>query len=167
MSLTQFEPDLRNEHPVDIVEHMASLNQWAFERAGDDEISMSVTGGWTDYHVSFTWLPDVEALHLGCAFDLKAPDRRRAEILNLVSLVNEQLWIGHFGLWESEGVVIYRHSLLLSGGLEPNQQQCEALLNAAVTSCERFYQAFQFVLWAGKTAREALDTAMFETSGEA
>ena len=37
----------------------------------------------------------------------------------------------------------------------------------AVTSCERFYQAFQFVLWAGKSAREALDAAMFETSGQA
>ncbi len=167
MSLTHFESDLRNEHPVDVVEHMASLNQWAFERAGDDEISMSVTGGWTDYHVSFTWLPDVEALHLGCAFDFKVPDRRRAEILALVSLVNEQLWIGHFGLWDSEGVMIYRHSLLLTGGLEPNRAQCESLLNAAVTSCERFYQAFQFVLWAGKSAREALDTAMFETTGEA
>ncbi len=27
--------------------------------------------------------------------------------------------------------------------------------------------AFQFVVWAGKPAREALDAAMFETSGEA
>ena len=109
----------------------------------------------------------MEALHLGCAFDLKVPDRKRNDILALVAMVNEQLWIGHFGIWDAEGVMIYRHSLLLTGGLEPGRQQCEALLNAAVTSCERFYQAFQFVLWAGKSPREAMDAAMFETSGEA
>jgi hypothetical protein len=166
MSLALLEVD-RTEHPVDVIEQIAAFNNWAFERAGDDEISLSVGGDWTDYHVSFTWLPDVEALHLGCAFDLKTPDRRRAEILNLVALVNEQLWIGHFGLWESEGVIIFRHSLLLTGGMEPNRQQCESLLHAAVTSCERFYQAFQFVLWAGRNAREALDAVLFETAGEA
>jgi hypothetical protein len=41
------------------------------------------------------------------------------------------------------------------------------VLNAAVTACERYYQSFQFVMWAGKTAREALESAMFETVGEA
>ena len=41
------------------------------------------------------------------------------------------------------------------------------LLGTALDSCERYFTAFQFVVWAGKTAREALDAAMFETSGEA
>src|ERR1035437_6695657 len=62
MSLTQIEEG-RAEHPVDVVERMAALNEWSFDRDDDDEISISVAGGWTDYHVAFTWLPDVEALH--------------------------------------------------------------------------------------------------------
>ena len=37
----------------------------------------------------------------------------------------------------------------------------------ALNSCERYFPAFQFVIWAGKSAREAMDSAMFETSGEA
>ena len=45
--------------------------------------------------------------------------------------------------------------------------QCEAVLKAAITACERYYQSFQFVMWAGKTAREALESAMFETVGQA
>ena len=157
----------RAEHPVDVVERMAALNEWAFDRDGDDEISISVSGKWADYHIAFTWLPDVEALHIGCAFDFKATERRRPEVLSLVSLINEQLWVGHFGLWESESVMMYRHALLLAGGAEPNASQCEAALSAAIAACERYYQAFQFVLWAGKTAREALETAMFETVGQA
>jgi hypothetical protein len=40
-------------------------------------------------------------------------------------------------------------------------------LKAAVDACERYYQAFQFVLWAGKTAREAIEGVLFVTEGEA
>ena len=157
----------RTAHPVDVVEHMASLNQWSFDREDDDEISISVSGGWTEYHVAFTWLPDLEAMHVGCAFDIKFNDRRRGEVLQLISLINEQLWLGHFGLWEKEGVVIFRHALLLTGGIEPSRTQCEGVLQAAIGACERYYQAFQFVIWAGRSAREALETALFETAGEA
>ena len=166
MSITETD-SRRAAHPVDVVEHMASLNHWSFDREDDDEISISVSGGWTDYHVAFTWLPDLEAMHVGCAFDIKFNDRRRAEILNLIALMNEQLWVGHFGLWERESVVIFRHALLLAGGVEPSRGQCEAILQAAISSCERYYQAFQFVIWAGRSAREALDAALFETAGEA
>ena len=166
MSITETE-SRRTAHPVDVVEHMASLNHWSFDREDDDEISISVAGGWTDYHVAFTWLPDLEAMHVGCAFDIKFNDRRRTEILNLIAIMNEQLWVGHFGLWERESVVIFRHALLLAGGAEPSRQQCEAILQAAIAACERYYQAFQFVIWAGRSAREALDAALFETVGEA
>jgi hypothetical protein len=166
MSITETE-SRRTAHPVDVVEHMASLNHWSFDREDDDEISISVAGGWTDYHVAFTWLPDLEAMHVGCAFDIKFNERRRTEILNLIAIMNEQLWVGHFGLWERESVVIFRHSLLLAGGAEPSRTQCEAILQAAIAACERYYQAFQFVIWAGRSAREALDAALFETAGEA
>jgi hypothetical protein len=166
MPLTQIEARDRL-HPVDVVEHLAAGNGWAFEREQDDEICISVTGGWTDYHLAFTWLAGIEALHVGCAFDVKAPERRRMELLNLVSLVNEQLWVGHFGLWDKESMIIFRHSILLPGGAQPSASQCEAVIQTAIGACERYYQAFQFVLWAGRSAREALEAAMFETAGEA
>jgi hypothetical protein len=166
MSFTEIEPE-RHEHPVDIVERIAALNEWAFERSDEDEISISVTGSWTEYHVAFTWLEDMEALHIACAFDIKVPDRRRPEVLQLISLINEQMWVGHFDLWNTEHCVMFRHALLLAGGAEASGQQCETLLNLGIQACERYYQAFQFVVWAGKSAREALNTAMFETVGEA
>ncbi len=166
MSLLPIEAN-RAEHPVDVVERIASFHDWAFDRDDEDEISISVQGSYSDYHVAFTWLSDLEALHVGCAFDIKVPERRRTAILALVALVNEHLWIGHFDLWNGENVVMFRHSLLMSGGADPDGRQCEAILKMAVETCDRYYQAFQFVLWAGKTAREALDSAMFETVGEA
>ena len=157
----------RMEHPLDVVERLASLRDWIFDRAETDEMSVSVSGSWADYHIAFTWIEDVEALHVACAFDLKVPDRRRAEIVQLISRINEQLWVGHFDLWSSENVVMFRHALLLAGGADPTDGQCETMLRVAVEACERYFQAFQFVMWAGKTAREALDSVLFETEGEA
>ena len=48
-----------------------------------------------------------------------------------------------------------------------NSEQIEDLVDIAVSECERFYPAFQFVVWAGKTGREAIDSVMLETCGEA
>ena len=62
---------------------------------------------------------------------------------------------------------MFRHALVLAGGVEASDQQCQAVLEAALEACERYFQAFQFVVWAGKGAREAMDSAMFDTSGEA
>ncbi|MFM8701943.1 MAG: YbjN domain-containing protein [Hyphomicrobiales bacterium] len=157
----------RHEHPLDIVERLASSQDRPFDRLGDDEITLMVPGAWGVYHVAFNWLDTMEALHLACAIDIKVPDRRRSEINELVSRINEQLWIGHFDLWTDDNSVLFRHSLILSGGADPTGQQCEALLDIAVESCNRHYQAFQFVLWAGKSPAEALAASMFETAGEA
>jgi hypothetical protein len=166
MSLIEVEQE-RQSNPVDVIEHIAALNDWSFERAGEDEITISITGGWTDYHVSFSWMEEREAIHLACAFDLKVPEARRMEVMRLLTSVNEQLWIGHFDLWSAEGVIMYRQALLLSGGVEPNSSQVERLLVTAIESCERYFQAFQFVVWAGKSAAEALEGVLFETVGEA
>jgi hypothetical protein len=166
MSLTEFSENPR-VNPLDVVERMASVNDWSFERTGDDEITILVAGRWSDYQVSFTWMHDIEALHLACAFDLKVPERRNSEVQQLISLVNEQMWVGHFDLWPKDGLVMFRHALVLAGGVEASGKQCESVLGTALESCERYFPAFQFVLWAGKPAREALDAAMFETSGEA
>ena len=40
-------------------------------------------------------------------------------------------------------------------------------LAGAIHVCERYYPAFQFVVWAGKSAAEAMSAAMFDTEGEA
>ena len=164
LSVTQ---ERRAEHPVDLIERLATANQWNFERGDENEITFEVEGSHAALQIAFTWLPEMEALHGACAFDLKVPERRRAAILGLVSLINEQLWVGHFDLWSSDNVVMFRHALLLSGGMEPNARQSEILLKIAVDTCERYFQAFQFVIWADKTPREALDCVMFETVGQA
>ncbi|MFK4823622.1 YbjN domain-containing protein [Paenochrobactrum sp. BZR 588] len=166
MSLVELE-FARELHPVDVIEHVANSNEWSFERTGDDEIAISVAGSWTDYHISFSWMEDYEALHLACAFDIKVAEPRVNEVLRLLSLINEQLLMGHFDLWRQEGAIMYRQSLLLAGGAEPTSRQVEVLLSSAIEACETYFQAFQFVVWSGVTAREAMESVLFETVGQA
>jgi len=166
MALIESAHDNRGS-PLDVVEHMAAGNNWPFERAGEDEIGLVVTGRWTNYQVSFTWMNEIETLHLACAFDMKVPEPRLADVQKLIGLINEQMWIGHFDVWTQNGVVMFRHALVLAGGVAASGRQCEAVLASALDSCERYFPAFQFVIWAGKSAREALDAAMFETQGHA
>ena len=102
-----------HDNPLDVVEHMAAGNNWPFERAGEDEVAIVVTGRWTNYQVSFTWMSEIEALHLACAFDMRVPEPRLPKVQQLIAMINEQMWIGHFDVWTQNGMVMFRHALLL------------------------------------------------------
>jgi hypothetical protein len=166
MSLLESILDSRN-NPLAVVEDIAADHNWPFERSGEDEVTIVSKGNWTDYQLSFTWMTEIEALHLACAFDMKVPPPRRAEVQRLVAAINEQLWIGHFDIWTHTGMIMYRQALVLPGGITASTAQCETMLVGAIHACERYYPAFQFVVWAGKTASEAMSAAMFDTEGEA
>ena len=163
MALTE----VHRENPLEVVEHMATSHLWSFESACEDELTIVVQGKCADYQVSFTWMNGIEALHLTCGFELKVPERNNAEVEHLIPLINAQMWVGHFDLWPTDGLVMFRYALVLSDGVQASDQQCEVLLSAALDACERYYPAFQFVAWAGEGAHEALAAAMFETAGEA
>lgn len=154
-------------NPLAVVEDIAADHNWAFERSGENEVTIVSKGDWTDYQLSFTWMNEIEALHLACAFDMKIPNARRAEVQRLIAAINEQMWVGHFDIWTSSGMVMYRQALPLPDGLTASTAQCETMLVSAIHSCERYFPAFQFVVWAGKSAAEAMSAAMFDTAGEA
>ena len=167
MNFQDLHSDERDASPVDIIEVIAALNDWSFERSGADEISICVAGRWSDYDVSFSWMDGVESIHLACGFSLRSPDHRLSEVRRLVSMINEQMLSGHFDFWPDSNMVIYRQSLSLAGGVQPTNRQVQSMLATAVDGCERYFQAFQFALWAGRSAEDALACSLFETIGEA
>jgi len=46
-------------------------------------------------------------------------------------------------------------------------ESLEHMVDIALTECERFFPAFQFVLWGGKSPADALAAAMLDCIGEA
>ena len=157
----------RLRNPLELVERLVSTNGWPFDRTSDSEIAVEVAGRWCDYRMFFAWREDVQALHFTCAFDVRIPTERHKDVHGLLALINEKLWLGHFDLWSDEGLPMFRHSILLRGTFGLVVEQLEDLMDVAVGESERFYPAFQYVVWAGKSPAEALAASMVETVGEA
>ena len=166
MSIAHHEELALAAHPLDMLEKSVEDNGWPFERSGKDELNLSVSGRWCDHHFCFTWREDLQSLHLSSAFDMRVTPLRKQEVASLLMTVNEQLWIGHFDLWPEDGQLIFRHAMIFPDA-RASASQCEARLNLAVEACEHYYPAFQFVLWGGKSAEDAVAAAILECQGQA
>ena len=55
----------------------------------------------------------------------------------------------------------------LRGAGPASVEQLEDLVDVSVSESDRYYPAFQFVIWGGKTATEALNAALIDVAGEA
>ena len=154
-------------NPLDMMEQIATQNDWAFDRKNEAEMAAEAPGKWCDYGLYFSWSTEISAMHFTCAFDLKVPEKRRTALYELLALANERLWIGHFGMDTDDGMPVFRHAVLLRGAPGASSESLEDMVDIAITECERFFPAFQFVLWGGKAPADALQAAMLECAGEA
>ena len=154
-------------NPLDVMEQIVTNNDWVFDRRSDHEMAAEAPGRWCDYGLDFNWSHDICAMHFTCTFDLKVPDKQRTALYELLALANERLWIGHCGMETEDGMPSFRHAVLLRGAPGASAESLEDMIDIAITECERFFPAFQFVLWGGKTPQEALQAAMLECVGEA
>ena len=166
MTTIQLNETPAGPHPLDMLEQAVEDNGWQFERCGRDELNLSIAGRWADHHFSFTWRDDLQSLHLSSAFDMRVTPLRKQEVASLLMTVNARLWIGHFDLWPEDGQLLFRHAMIFPDA-RASASQCEALLNLAVEACEHYYPAFQFVLWGGKSAEDAVAAAILECQGQA
>ncbi len=157
----------RSHNPLDILEQIVAAHEWAFDRRSESEMAAEAPGKWCDYGMFFSWSHEISAMHFSCAFDLKVPANKREKLFELLALANEKLWIGHFGLDSDDGVPVFRHAVLLRGAPGASAESLEDMMDIALTECERFFPAFQFVLWGGKSPAEALQAAMLDCVGEA
>ena len=167
MTALSLETAVLAANPIDLVEEIVQANEWAHDRASDEEMVVEITGRWCDYRLLFIWQREINALHFTCAFEMKVPKARRGAIFELLAVVNERLWLGHFDLTPDAQSPAFRQGVLLRGASGACVEQIEDLVDIAVSECERFYPAFQLVVWGGKPAEEALAAAMIEPVGEA
>ncbi len=164
-SLYQMEPD--DAHPIDLVERVIGAKQWNHQRVGDDELAVEIAGRWCDYRLFFAWHQEAAAIHFSLALDMRVPKAKHGEVGGLLAMINEKLWLGHFDLWSKDGLPMFRYAVLLRGTSGPSAAQIEELVNIAISESDRFYPAFQFVIWGGKSAEDAVACALIDPAGEA
>lgn len=154
-------------NPLDLIEEFARSNEWSFERSGAEELVVDLGGRWCDYSLFFAWHAEISVMQFCCACELRVPDPRRAAVRDLVSLVNDKLCLGYFATSTPDNHLMFRHSVLLGAHPGGAAEQMEGLLDIALAECERYYPAFQFVIWGGRPAHEAIAAALLDTVGEA
>lgn len=153
--------------PLDALETAAIGLECDVERVGERELHVMLPSVWRDIGLWFTWRPELATLQIGAPLDLKAPMARLAETSQLITMVNERVWVGHFDLWTDDNSIVFRNAAILPphGALDP--AQAEALIKSVSEAIDRFFPAFNFLIWGGKEPADALQSSMFETAGTA
>ena len=153
--------------PLDVVEHVLAAENLSFDRTEDGDLAFALAGDWKDYELWFAWRPEVDCLQLCLSLDMCAPKALKAASYELLALINQRIWLGHFEVWADDGEIIFRHALSLPHGERPTLAQAAAMIDAAVEAADRFYPAFDFLLKGAKSPDEAMAACMFETVGQA
>ncbi len=155
------------QNPLDVLESLFMDNDWPFHRGVDQGLYLETAGSWCDYQVYFAVNRELDLLYATCAYDLRIPQDRRHELMKLLASVNREMWMGHFDLCSENGAPTYRHSLPIRGVRSFSREQLEDLLDHALSECERFYPAFQAVLFGHIDHDRAVRSAMIECQGMA
>ena len=158
----------RATNPLDLLEQIVAANEWAFERRSDSEMAAEAPGKWCDYGLYFSWSHEISAMHFSCAFDLKVPAGGAGQAVRIAGpgqreALDRPFRHGH------RRMACRCSAIPCCCAARPgaSAESLEDMVDIALTECERFFPAFQFVLWGGKSPADALQAAMLDCVGEA
>jgi len=154
-------------NPIDIVEEVIHGKKWSFSRSDDHELVADIASKWCQYRLYFTWSEQIRAISFTVTFDIRFPQSKYRSAHELLALINEKLWIGHFDITKKNGIPAYRHTVLSLPENEMLQHQLEDLIDIAIYECEKYYPAFQLVLFDDSLPSRALSVSTFHTIGSA
>jgi len=154
-------------NPIDIVEDVIHSKKWSFSRSDDYELVAEIASQWCQYRLYFTWSEQIRAISFTVTFDIRFPQSKYQSAHELLALINEKLWIGHFDITNKNGIPAYRHTILSLPENEMLQHQLEDLVDIAIYECEKYYPAFQLVLFDDSLPSSALSVSTFDAVGSA
>lgn len=159
---------LAEKNPIDTIEEIFSLQEWPTQRVSDGEVAADVMGKLSQYSLHFIWNSDTGILQFIIAFhELEVEQAQLARVYELCARLNEKISVGHFDLVSEAKAVAFRHGLILPGTRTVSEYLIEQLIEMGLETCERFFSAFQFVLFGARDPEEAASMVMIDTVGEA
>jgi hypothetical protein len=102
-----------------------------------------------------------------CTYDVDPPKEKLPQLYHMLNVVNDQCWSGNFTYWPEQKLMVYRYGLILTGTAGASPEQVDVMIQAAVASAERYYPAFQLVVWGEYTPQDAIQVAIAEAYGRA
>jgi len=155
------------QNPIDIVEDLIHSKKWTFSRSDDHELVAEIASNWCQYRLYFSWSELVNAISFTVTFDLKFPKSNLQSVYELLACINEKLWIGHFDITSKNGIPAFRYTVLELQGNEMLHKQLENIVDIAIYECEKYYPAFQLLLFEETPPQEAFELCSINTLGRA
>lgn len=154
-------------NPIDLVENIFSSKSFELERRNLNEVVVEVQGKWSNMLLFFAWEANMQCLHISCLMDVENKIENRSKIFELLALINEELWVGHFSYWTEQNTPVFKHSIFMRQDEDAFESKLSQIIDIAIKECERMYPIFKVVLTKGMEPRQALYPMMMETAGQA
>ena len=157
----------KNKNPIDLLEDALINYNWPYNRTDNNTLFAEAKGNWCDYHLTLAWSQDKKILQYSWLYNIKITPSKYSLVYPLINKINLNLASGHLELWDEEGMIMYRNSEIACRNINIDRNEIDYILNSCLKECDKYYPAFQFVLWGKKSPVQALEASLLDTLGEA
>lgn len=154
-------------NPIDMVEHILHRESYELERRSPNEVVVEIQGRWNEMLLFFSWEESMHCLHLSCLINIEDQQKDHNKIFELLALINDDLWVGHFSYWTEQKMPVFRYALFYNPDNNDFSTQISNIINIAVKECERMYPVFNVVMTKGMDPKQALFPMLLTTAGQA
>ena len=158
---------LDETHPIDALELIAREENWEFVRDEDNEIIVTIDGGWKKYTVTAVWNVSRNLFKTSCAFEMMPPRKKLVKLYETINLVNISDIDGSFTYDSVEQLMNYNTNILLSDELIISNTELRDWVKSSTETSEKFYPTFQKSCWGEVMPKDAMSAAFGEISGHA
>lgn len=133
-------------NPIDTIEGIFAQDKVSYDRRNDNELVAEVLGKWDNMLVFFAYEEHLRCLHISCLLNIETTSVDRSKMFELLALLNENLWLGHFSYWSEQKMPIFKHSIILQDEEELFTSKISKIIELSIMECERVYPIFNAVM---------------------
>ena len=152
--------------PFDVLEEFAEDKGWQLKSRNDNEIAIDITTPYGTIGLFCIWSNEIEILQISAIMNTSINTLANSSVFELLSLINERLFMGHFSIISGTNFPIYRNSSILDLRNESALVQMCDLVELAVSEATKYFPTFS-KLEGGSSASGALAHVMQGTFGRA
>lgn len=147
-------------NPIDAIEYLLARDNVTCDRRKQGELVAEVQGKWDNMLIFFAFEEHMRCLHISCLLNIETATVDRSKMFELLALLNENLWLGHFSYWSEQKMPIFKHSMILQDDEELFVDKIGKIIELAIMECERVYPIFNAVMRQNVPPEQALYTGM-------
>ena len=158
---------LDETHPIDALELIAHEDNWEFVRDEDNEINVSIDGGWKKYTVIARWDVSRNLFKTICTFEMMPPRKKLVKLYETINLVNGSNVDGSFTYNSGEQLMSFSTNILFSDELIISNTELKYWVMSSIETTEKFYPTFQKSCWGEVMPKDAMSAAFGKIAGHA